>query len=261
MLNVNELEQRWKRYKIKSFIPYIIISISLIIIFIIIFLFVSKEEPVLKHNDASINPKIKETKTLNFKPSTKIQDVTDVQKQEDATKKKLTFTPSYNFVQNIQDEKETQTITKPISKKPVIIQEDRNIPTEILPEPTITPIQPLKVQEPEEKDNTINITRKTTKTDISEVIKRFNKSNNPALSLFIAKKYYELGEYRKSYNYALITNEINNDIESSWIIFAKSLVMLGEKDQAIETLQKYIKHSNSNRATALLDRIKSGKFK
>ena len=94
-----------------------------------------------------------------------------------------------------------------------------------------------------------------------DVIKRFKKNNNPALSLFIAKKYYELENYDQSYNYALITNEINDNIDSSWIIFAKSLVKLNKREEAIKTLNKYIQHSHSNQAKILLDEIKSGKFK
>ncbi|MBU4110699.1 CDC27 family protein, partial [bacterium] len=98
-------------------------------------------------------------------------------------------------------------------------------------------------------------------SDIEEIITRFKKNNNPALSLFIAKKYYELGEYRNAYNYSLITNELNKDIEASWILFAQSLVKLNEKDKAVKVLRDYIKHTNSNRANLLLNDILSGKFK
>lgn len=106
----------------------------------------------------------------------------------------------------------------------------------------------------------INIKRQDTQKDIQDVIKRFKKSNNPALSLFIAKKYYELEDFNKAYNYALITNGINNNIEDSWLIFAKSLVKLNKKSKAVETLKKYIGHSDSYRAKILLENIKSGKL-
>jgi tetratricopeptide (TPR) repeat protein len=86
-------------------------------------------------------------------------------------------------------------------------------------------------------------------------------NNNPALSLFVAKKYYELGDYAQAYNYALITNQINRDIEASWIIFTKSLVKLNKRDQAIQTLKDYIESSSSNTARILLEEIQSGKFK
>ena len=109
--------------------------------------------------------------------------------------------------------------------------------------------------------NSITIKKQNTYEDIEYVIKRFKKNNNPALSLFVAKKYYELGEYKQAYNYALITNEINNNIEASWIIFSKSLVKLNQKAKAIQTLQQYINHSDSNQAKLLLKEILSGKFK
>jgi hypothetical protein len=106
----------------------------------------------------------------------------------------------------------------------------------------------------------IIITRKETRDDIKNVIKRFKVSNNPALSLFVAKKYYEIKNYRQSYNYALITNQINKEIESSWIIFIKSLVKLGKKGKAVATLKEYIKASDSNTARLLLEEIQAGKF-
>ena len=107
----------------------------------------------------------------------------------------------------------------------------------------------------------INIQRKETKDDIKNVIARFQKSNNPALSLFIAKKYYEIFNYKQAYNYALITNQINAQIEDSWLIFTKSLVKLGKKKMAMKTLEEYIQNSHSNNAQLLLNEIKSGKFR
>ena len=118
----------------------------------------------------------------------------------------------------------------------------------------------VKTNEYNNKAN-INITKRTSQKDIKDVIRRFKKSNNPALSLFIAKKYYELGKYDKSYNYALITNQIDKNIEASWLIFSKSLVKLGKRKMAINTLRQYIKQSDSPKAKRLLNEILSGKFR
>jgi len=107
----------------------------------------------------------------------------------------------------------------------------------------------------------ITIKRRESQNDIKDVIRRFQKNNNPALSLFVAKKYYELGDYTQAYNYALVTNKINNDIEESWLIFAKSLVKLGKKQQALKTLKEYINYSHSANAQVLFDEIQRGKFK
>jgi len=122
-------------------------------------------------------------------------------------------------------------------------------------------IEIVEIDDEKEKSKKINISRKNTQNDIAEVIKRFKKNSSPALSLFIAKKYYEIGDYHNAYNYALTTNEINRDIESSWIIFCKSLVKLGKKEMAIKTLQEYTKETESDAAKILLDEITSGKFK
>jgi len=105
------------------------------------------------------------------------------------------------------------------------------------------------------------IVRKYDNKDLRDVMHRFEKNRSPALSLFITKRFYALGDYQQAYNYALITNEIDNDIEDSWIIFSKSLVKLDQKELAVSTLKSYITQSHSIKASILLDDIKKGKFK
>jgi len=107
----------------------------------------------------------------------------------------------------------------------------------------------------------LSISRKNDAKDIQDVVKRFKKNKNPALSLFVAKRFYAMKNYQQSYNYALITNELNSDIEDSWLIFAKSLVKLDQKDMAISTLESYIESSRSIKAKLLLDSIRNGKMK
>ncbi|WP_345977447.1 CDC27 family protein [Sulfurimonas sp. HSL3-7] len=97
--------------------------------------------------------------------------------------------------------------------------------------------------------------------ELNSVIKRFEKQNKPALSLFIAKKYYEQGNYKEAYNYALKTNNLNPDIEDSILIFCRSLVKLGRKEEAVTTLQAYLQKTYSVQASILLNEIQLGKFK
>ncbi|PNX50089.1 MAG: hypothetical protein BV458_13825, partial [Thermoplasmata archaeon M9B2D] len=97
--------------------------------------------------------------------------------------------------------------------------------------------------------------------ELNSVIKRFNNQNNPALSLFIAKTYYDRGNYKEAYNYALVTNNLNPSIEDSVLIFARSLVKLGKKEDAITTLEAYINNTGSINAKILLNEIQKGKFK
>ncbi|PLY13312.1 MAG: hypothetical protein C0628_06845 [Sulfurimonas sp.] len=180
-----------------------------------------------------------------------------LQKQE-----KVMLSPSLKFIDNIKAEKETysKNISNNIDTKKEIkkVSEDKK---------TALPVEEPAVEEVKEslqnvnQKSSISITRNDDEKDIQDVIKRFNINHNPALSLFVAKKYYQLGDYEQAYNYALATNELNNNIEASWIIFSKSLVKLDKKDMAIDTLRKYINYSNSSQAKQLLDEILSGKFK
>ncbi|MDQ7045348.1 MAG: hypothetical protein Q9M32_05480 [Sulfurimonas sp.] len=258
MLNINELESKWIRYKIKSYIPYFVIASSLITIILITSLVdfsITPEAKVSQKKEPLIQEAIIEKEVLVIKDTPKkvilIEKFIPLKEET----QKFIIKPSLGFMNNIkrtspQHYKEETIIETPrfVKAKKVkkVIEED------ILVEaPEVEIVQ----------NTTISIQRQNTHEDIQHIIKRFKKSNNPALSLFVAKKYYDLENYNQAYNYALITNELNNDIEESWIIFSKSLVKLGKKEKAIEILKKYINNSHSQRAKILLDNIRSGKIK
>ena len=270
MLNIPELEKQWLYYKIKSFIPHAIIVISLSIIIIVLLNITSFESdiPIVSEveqkyisieNKGSILPAERKNEPRTLQES--VQLTVEIPKAtQPIIHKRTELKPSFAFMKEMQDS------TQLYYNNDNLNNEDSYTPISKTAIPT--PIHEEKIEEvviqPEvvtEEPNKINIERKDTKNDIQEIIQRFNKNKNPALSLFVAKKYYELGDYAQSYNYALITNEINKDIEASWIIFSKSLVKLGKKDMAIKTLREYMKYSHSEGAKLLLNDIISGKFK
>ncbi len=304
MVNVIELENRWKKYKIRSYIPHIVILISVSVILIILVfilnndLFDSKtkissteikhvtplakkeeniKEPevvkpvevVTEQKSVKVIPEKQEPKrvqvTQNVKEDIKQtelsqkepQSVLEKENRVDEEETKMLLTPSMGFVEKLKakSSKENKSSFEDIHYNGHKTQDLKNVEKQKRPQNSTVPA------ETNDKTSSINIKRQSTNDDINHVIARFKKSNNPALSLFVAKKYYELGEYDRSYNYALITNEINSNIEASWLIFAKALVKLNKKDKAVQTLSQYIRHSNSNRAKILLDEIVSGKFK
>ncbi|MBU0721246.1 CDC27 family protein [bacterium] len=289
MINVHELERRWNRYKIKSYIPHATIVVSILVIFTLVFsLFTSKEDIVIPPQEiqkelVSVQERTSLAKTGHEENLSVKSEKTEAVAQESVVEKKETqqvepakvyaqvkvpskekiyLTPSLNFMKNINSEAFPYYENDPSAEEDTLSESESNSNEKtITPEKKIVAEAEQERQVPEIKKTSINIKRQDTQEDIRHVIKRFKKSHNPALSLFVAKKYYELGDYHKSYNYALMTNEINNNIEASWIIFAKSLVKLNEKEMAIKTLTQYIDHSNSHQAKLLLDEIRSGKFK
>ena len=287
MLNINELEDQWLKYKIKSFLPHLIIVASLIVIFIVISFFnFDLEQPIpeiknnkdviknIENNKSTENKSTSETvpkieNTINIEKEiinpSKIKQTTTI-KTIPTEDEKLRISPSLDFIQNIN--RNSPAYYDNVYSKPPVIHKKKVTPKK----QEVIEVAKVKVEEvpkaiatiqntPVAEKTAIKINRQNTQEDIQHVVKRFKKSNNPALSLFIAKKYYELEMYNQSYNYALITNELNNDIEDSWIIFAKSLYKLDKKDKAIEILKQYISTSHSSRAQMLVDNIKSGKLK
>lgn len=257
MLNINELENRWRKYKIKSYLPYGIIFISIIVISIILFVFLSSNAIPNQKKLVKIETEVK--KEIKLEPIRTIKKEEIPKKEEKAiyNNNKTVLSPSLNFMSKIRHDAlsnyENNKLTNLNKEKKAQTRQKKVVKNKV-----------VKAKPPKEyieKINTVLIERQNTQEDIQHVIKRFKRNNNPALSLFIAKKYYELGEYNKSYNYALMTNQINDNIDASWIIFSKSLVKLNKKDEAIKILKKYIQHSHSSQAKILLDDIRSGKFR
>ncbi len=277
MLNTRDLEERWLKYKIKSYIPYAIIVVSLVVIILITSIFFNANK---KEKELALVSEIKQEKQIENTQSvvTTVVEKTEPKKIIVEIKKEVTQevpkTINLASQNNLQKSSDAQfklspslDFMKKMQHSSLPYHQNEPVQQQKSTSPVIEEVQDLGIEENveialvEEKPEKITIKRRDSSDDIRHIIKRFKKNNNPALSLFIAKKYYEMGEYHKAYNYALITNEIDRNIDASWIVFTKSLVKLDQKDMAIKTLRKYIENSHSSSAKILLDEILAGKFK
>jgi len=114
----------------------------------------------------------------------------------------------------------------------------------------------------EKKDETkkfqIEVVEINNKDAYKEVEKRFRLGHDVDDSLFLAKAYYLKGQYKKAEYWALQTNKINENIEESWLIFAKAKVKRGQKNEAMRILEAFINRSDSSEAKVLLEKIKKG---
>lgn len=175
---------------------------------------------------------------------------------------------------NIDIENKIAKIENNNTSKQVVIKKVENpMPKEDIKhnnpiEMIVDDIPILEDKREREKTEVSSKTRKKMHLDIIEsssldaykdVEKRFFKSGDVDDSLFLAKAYYDIGKYNKSEFWALQTNKINSTIDESWIIFAQSKVMLGQKNEAISILSNYIKRTGSERAKDSLLKIKTSK--
>jgi tetratricopeptide (TPR) repeat protein len=251
VLDIKSLERRWLKYKLKSFAPYIGVFILLIILLIGSSVWISYKKSA---DIAKISPQI-------VAPETKITPIKISKPDENQT----VLEPSMNFVQSFQNTSELVVDTIPkqsttsLSSKPVAISIPSKPKVLSVPEYIPAPTKLPAVTKNSEKSLLIN--RDESKLDINSLERRFKETTNANLGLFIARYYYDQGDYNQAYNYALKTNNVNSGVEESWIIFSKSLVKLGRSDQAKKTLQLYISQSNSENARGLLDAIEKGNFK
>jgi tetratricopeptide (TPR) repeat protein len=246
MLNISDLEKRWLRYKLKSFFPYFLLLLFIIIAGITYIVFTKttiKHKPIKQDTNISKKTHIQQKKELNVQPL--------VAPVNAALPSERKLSPSMDFIQKLDttmlpDSHQITTKQAHIQKKKTLQKK-----VQVKKQPHVK--KELEVSK-------ITIIKQDTAQDIKNILARFAKDKNPALSLFLAKKYYELQDYKKAAQYALITNRLNKDIEDSWLIFSKSLVKMHQKDKAIQVLQTYIKSSHSTNAAVLLHNIRSGEF-
>ncbi|MDD2780153.1 CDC27 family protein [Sulfuricurvum sp.] len=249
MLDIKKLERRWLKYKIKSFAPYFMVFFLLLL--------------VLSGVSWWFKSQISTQTSITKVPMTStLKAVSDKSLPLTIDENTTILEPSMDFIQSFQD----APVPNEIQTSPTSI---KKIPTPQLPPipknlkiPEYSPSQTVPVASRLlGDDKSLSIKRDDTKLDINELQRRFKETSNANLALFISRYYYDHGDYNEAYNYALKTNNLNNRIDESWILFSKSLVKLGKTDQAKKTLQLYISQSNSDAAKNLLDNIERGNFK
>jgi len=246
VLDIHKLERRWLKYKIKSYVPYIISALAVLVLSITAFSWLDDKEAassVIKDQNSSSEKALSSLKKTHETEDSNVLE------------------PSMEFVQSFQpSEPEIPTAAAITPKKTQLTQTSAPIP-KVVNVPDSSQIQTIEVSSSAKNEKPASLSHNETKMDIESVVRRFKETSDPNLGLFIARYYYAQGNYSDAYNFALKTNNINTKMDESWIIFSKSLVKLGKIDQAKKTLKLYIAESNSDSARSLLDSIEQGTFK
>jgi len=222
MYNIKALEEEWKRYRRKKIRPWVIAG-SIISLSLVVGIYLYFNQGLLKNF------------TVN---KDKNQSVNYINKytKDNITTDKIQLAPMITTL--------TKKVTIPEIDSPIDV---------VLPSETIE-------EKPKEKLH-IEVIDVQNKNSYKEVEKRFRLGHDPDDSLFLAKFYYKKGWYKKAEYWALQTNKINDNIEESWLIFAKAKAKRGKRNEAKRILNVYIKKTNSSEAKVLLDKIKKGRFK
>lgn len=254
MHDIEDLENQWERYhRNKRKIYYVSAFLLLLLMFIVVgyTLYKNKNSKNILSID-SISPKNNMIQTSVIYKSLLdgplIKLALEVNKSQDVSKFNRKYTNS-----------ESQSLPLlPIINSIPILEDKRKITKNSLPQKSNKKNikdKKILIEKPHKKMH-LNIIKSSSISSYKEVEKRFNQFQDVDDSLFLAKSYYAKKSYKKSEYWALKTNKINNSIEESWLIFAKSKVQLGYKNEAIDILLKYIQQYNSIEAKKLLLKLK-----
>ena len=138
----------------------------------------------------------------------------------------------------------------PVAKEVKVLQKEETIAEPILPHPNIT--KPA-----------INITSEVITQDRDIELKKidFDRTNSYDTAIKIAEYYFNMKDYPNAIKWSLNASkaESNGKQKSqSWIIYSKSLYLSGNKDKAIEVLDKYASTVNTEDVNDILNDMKRG---
>ena len=244
MYDIRPLEEEWKRYRKKKMRPWYLGSMVIVVLLFLILFFSS----TTKMSFNSISDYL-----ISLKSSVSSKEV----KHENAQHSKSNIVVNGPLMK-IEVDKQVMDGSESVESDGV-----ENTPANILVD---IPILDGKQEERSRvsgkvrKKIHLDIIKTTNLTAYKDVENRFKKSRDVDDSLFLARSYYKKGNYKKSEYWALQTNKVNPNIEESMLIFVKSKMKLGRKQEARNILTVYLKKSNSHEAKKLLYSIENGKF-
>jgi tetratricopeptide (TPR) repeat protein len=229
MYNIKGLEEEWKRYKRKRRLPWIILIVIMVIGVAVLF---SLQNSNIISKLKSVPNEHNTTKNSSFKRNTAYIDkaLTTLEKKES----------KYSVDSPLDEEKNDESMSK------------------TLPVVQVSPVQKSQKEKKSRKKLHIEVIDASKANNLKEIEKRFRLGHDTDDSLFLAKSYYKKRQYKKAEYWALQTNKINQNIEESWLLFAKAKVKRGHKNEAIRILNSYIERTKSIEAKVLIEKIKKG---
>ncbi|HQS72629.1 MAG TPA: CDC27 family protein [Sulfurovum sp.] len=239
MYDIKPLEEEWKKYRNKKLRPWYILSIVLTLLITLIVLFWGNGNA-----DRILN-------SITHSFSVLKQEENKVKKSKEHEVKSSVLVDSALMGLEIKE---------PVKKT---IEEESEKPSDILVDvPILEEGEEVVEQEvPQVRQKIhLDIVETTGPTAYADVEKRFLQTRDIDDALFLANSYFNKGNYKKAEYWSMQANKLDGETEESLLIFVKSKIKLGYKNEGISILTSYVERSNSEEAKKLLQQIKSGKF-
>ena len=275
MHKVDELEQRWFNYKVKKLIsPLMRLSVFSLVISGAYYAYENKENflsplPVsnkmtnvlgvsMEVNDSKVEPMPSLIKVKEPQVETAKQDIL----QKEVIKKpeileSIALTPVIPVI-DMEKEERVSAVKRVKTKQSNMVIAKKN---KYLTAKELAVINKSKSRVEPVARKTKKMKFTSTSTNYLETMKeKFSKSKSPRDALLVAKTYYKNAEYVESEKWSLTANKLNNSLEESWLLFAKSKAKLGKTKEALKILVSYHKKSHSVKAKRLIGKIRTGQI-
>ena len=257
MYDIPELERKWRKYKRKQIKKPIIIGLTSLLLIggvgILATTYLNKSQENRVETKVTANNKQQNSEVK------KVEKKADTNK-DDSPAIIITKTGSNNTnaLINAKPTKDKGEDSIDLSKATIV---KPNVPDDEIR--VIGFDNKKEKKEIENKYSDILLPKKSrdeikAREEIKDLEERFRETQDPQDSLEIAQYYYKIKDYKKAENWAVNTNNLDGDLEESWLIFAKSRAKQGFRTDAIKVLQTFYDETNSQKAKSLLDKLRKG---
>lgn len=158
--------------------------------------------------------------------------------------------------ENKQSKKTIKKTVNKIKKKEIKrkqkIQKPQN--TKLLPLIDLELNERIKRTVKIKKEKSVKTKKEKTNTEQKDILQ---SSNIPSFKTCInlAKKYFEMQDYKNALKWAKLANIQNKKNPASWILSAKALYKQGKKEEALKLLKIYNTYYNNNEIKKLIKEI------
>ncbi|HIP14517.1 MAG TPA: hypothetical protein EYG74_03400 [Sulfurimonas autotrophica] len=124
-----------------------------------------------------------------------------------------------------------------------------------------TPVLKKTSKKESKKEEVSHITSSlitTKKATIKELIDQYNDRPGFSRAIMIAKAYYNKKDFKNAAKWAKKANSIDREREEGWVLYAKSINALGQKERAVKILKIYLSFKSSEEVRKLLMQFERG---
>lgn len=87
---------------------------------------------------------------------------------------------------------------------------------------------------------------------LEEWVQKYNKKKSYAIAIYISKQYYFDKDFKHAGIWAKRANQLDRNKEDAWLLYAKSVFALGDKEQAKKILNVFLQYKDSAKTELLL---------